>query len=102
MLSLRGINVAEDESAKVEDNELLMTVLEVREAVEEAEDESELEGLKRENDERIVEAEDVLETAFKEGDLGRAKDEAVRLRYWVNVKESLNNWERGKGVVLEH
>lgn len=99
---MRGINVAEDESAKVEDNELLMTVLEVREAVEEAEDESELEGLKRENDERIVEAEDVLERAFKEGDLERAKDEAVRLRYWVNVKESLDNWERGKGVVLEH
>jgi molecular chaperone HscB len=31
-----------------------------------------------------------------------AKREAVRLRYWVNIKESLDNWERGKPIVLEH
>ena len=45
---------------------------------------------------------EVLERAFEEDDVEVAKREAVRLRYWVNVKESLDGWERGKRVVLEH
>jgi len=36
LLSLRGIEVAEDETARVEDPELLMGVLEVRETIEDA------------------------------------------------------------------
>lgn len=38
LLSLRGIDVAEDETAKVEDPELLMEVLEMRENIEAAEE----------------------------------------------------------------
>ncbi|KAI8950984.1 Co-chaperone Hsc20 [Xylaria longipes] len=102
ILSLRGLDVANDETAKVEDPELLMLVLETRECIEEAQEEADLEGLKIENDERIAESEDRLEELFAADDLDAAKAETVRLRYWVNVRESINNWEKGKPIVLEH
>ena len=86
----------------MEDPELLMQVLESREMIEEAESEEELEPMKEENEGRIGRSLEVLERAFKEEDLGRAKEEAVRLRYWVNIKESLQGWEKGKPVVLVH
>ncbi|KAI1819866.1 Co-chaperone Hsc20 [Xylaria intraflava] len=102
ILALRGLDVANDETAKVEDPELLMLVLETRECIEEAEEEGELEGLKVENEERIRECEDRLERLFAADELDAAAAEVVRLRYWVNVRESINNWEKGKPVVLQH
>lgn len=44
LLSLRGIDVAEDERLKVEDPELLMEVLEVRENIEAAQEEGSWRG----------------------------------------------------------
>lgn len=79
-----------------------MEVLEVREAIESAEEEGELEGLKAVNQERIRESEGVLERCFGDDDIEGAKREAVRLRYWENVRESLEGWEKGKPVVLVH
>jgi molecular chaperone HscB len=102
LLSLRGIDVAEDETAKVEDPELLMEVLDTREEIENAREEGELEELKRVNNERIEESEKTLDTAFREDNMEIAKGEAVRMRYWINIKESLDNWEKGKPVVLIH
>lgn len=102
LLSLRGVDVAQDETLKVEEPELLMLVLEAREEIEEAEEERDLEEPRRVNDERIAGTERALDGAFARDDLEAAKREAVRMRYWVNIKESLDNWERGKPVVLEH
>ncbi|CZS88785.1 hypothetical protein WAI453_010617 [Rhynchosporium graminicola] len=102
LLQLRGIDVAEDESAKVDDPELLMEVLDAREEIESVEEERDLEGMKGVNEERIRGSEEVLDRAFREDDLNKAKEEAVRLRYWVNIKESLDGWEKGKPVVLVH
>ncbi|KAI1121451.1 Co-chaperone Hsc20 [Nemania abortiva] len=102
ILSLRGVDVANDERAKVDDPELLMLVLETRECIEEAEEESDLERLAIENEERILESEDRLQELFARDDIEGAKGEVVRLRYWVNVRESIKNWEKGKPVVLEH
>ncbi|KAL2049536.1 hypothetical protein ABVK25_010223 [Lepraria finkii] len=102
LLSLRGIDVAEDERLKVEDPELLMEVLEVRENIEAAQEEGELEGMKRKNDEHITESEKTLEGCFQRDDIEGAKKQAVQLRYWINIKESLDGWERGKPVVLVH
>lgn len=101
LLRLEGIEV-ESETDKTDDKELLMSVMEVREAVEDAESEQELEGLKSENEERIQESLGRIEKGFVEGDLETVREEAVRLRYWRNCEESLKNWEKGKGVVLEH
>ena len=101
-MSLQGVNVAEDETAKTRDTELLMQVMEIREEVEEAREEEELVGLKVENEERIRGSEEKIEEGFKRGDIEGVKQEAVRLRYWVNVKESLDGWEKGKDVMLNH
>lgn len=102
LLSQRGVDPAEDEGAKVEDAGLLTEVLEVREAMEGAGRESELEGLRRGNEARVAESEGVLGEAFARDDVEGAKAEAVRLRYWTNIKEALDAWERGKPVVLVH
>lgn len=102
LLNLQGIDVAEDETLKIEDPELLMEVLEMREAIEGAQEEGELEVMKEVNERRIAASVDVLGEAFERGDVEGAKSEAVRLRYWVNIRESLDAWEKGKPVVLVH
>ncbi|KAJ9669262.1 molecular chaperone [Coniosporium apollinis] len=102
LLSLRGIDVAEDESAKVEDPELLMEVLEAREDIEAAESDDEIRAMKEVNNQRIEESVGVLEDAFMRDDMDLAKSEAVKLRYWINIKQSLDDWEPGKPVVLIH
>ena len=102
LLSLRGVDVAEDETLKVEEPDLLMLVLEAREEIEDAAAESDLDEPRRINDERIAESEIKLDQAFAQDDVESAKREAVRMRYWVNIKDSLDNWEKGKPVVLEH
>ena len=84
LLSLRGIDV-EDESAKLEENELLMEVMEAREAVEEVEDEAQLVSIREENNGKIEGSVNVLSEAFANGDMDRAAQEAVRLRYWVRT-----------------
>lgn len=94
--------MAEDERARTEDAELLMAVMEAREAIEGAEGEEELVGIREENDGRIEESVSGLEEAFAGDDLDKARGEAVRLRYWVNIRESLDAWERGKPIVLMH
>ncbi|KAK4171615.1 putative mitochondrial J-type co-chaperone JAC1 precursor [Triangularia setosa] len=101
---LYDVDLAGDEAGtQIEpDPELLMTVLESREIIEEADTEQDLEELREENEKRIQEAERELEEAFKGEDVERAKEEAVRLRYWMNIREGVDNWERGKGVVLQH
>ncbi|KAF5022108.1 hypothetical protein F66182_5854 [Fusarium sp. NRRL 66182] len=102
LLSLRGVDVANDETLKVEEPELLMLVLEAREEIEEAGIEQDLDEPRVANEARIAESEQILERAFQNDDIEAAKHEAVRLRYWVNIKESLDNWEQGKHVVLQH
>lgn len=98
----------EDESAKLGeeaegDKELLMEVMEAREQVDEAEGEEDLVSLREENNARIQGSVEILENAFTDGDLETAKSEAVRLRYWVNIDESIQGWEKGVGGgVLHH
>ncbi|KAK4140023.1 HSCB C-terminal oligomerization domain-containing protein [Dichotomopilus funicola] len=84
------------------DPELLMTVLEAREVMEEAQTEADLEGVRVENEGRIEACEEGLGRALEEGDVQGARAEAVRLRYWVNIREGVRGWERGKEVVLQH
>lgn len=102
LLSLRGIDVAGDETGQVADMELLAEVMEAREGIEEAEAEKELEGPRKVNDGRIKESVEALESLFEKDDLEGAKKESVRLRYWVNIKQCLDEWEPGKPVELHH
>ncbi|KAL2110506.1 hypothetical protein VUR80DRAFT_1108 [Thermomyces stellatus] len=102
LLSLRGIDVAGDEEGKVTDMELLAEVMEAREQIEEAATEEELEGPKTVNDERIKGSVEALGRLFEADDLEGARKEAVRLRYWVNIKHCLDEWQPGKPVELHH
>jgi molecular chaperone HscB len=101
LLAQQGIDV-EDESAQISDNALLMEVMEAREAVEEVEDEEGLVSIREENDRRIGESVKVLEACFEKGDLEAAAQEAIRLRYWSNIAESIHGWEKGVGGGLNH
>ena len=87
---------------EAEDPELLDEVLEVREMIEGAEGEGEVEGLRGENERRIKACEGRVGRALEMDDLRGARGEVVRLRYWVNVREALDGWEVGKRVVLVH
>ncbi|QDS68219.1 hypothetical protein FKW77_010581 [Venturia effusa] len=107
LLSLRGETAHEDDAAKLgdasEDQDLLMEVLELREAIEEAQVQEEVDAIKRENEERVRESVRVLEEAFKADDIDTARREAVKLRYWINVEETLHAWEEGKPApLLQH
>lgn len=102
LLGLRGIYVADDETAKTEDPDLLMTVMDVREQVEAAEQEADIHGLKLDNDRRIQDEEAVLTEVMEKDDMNAAKEAAVRLRYWVNIQGALNDWEPGKPLIMHH
>ena len=86
----------------MEDPELLMEVLEMRENIEALQDEADLKPMKEANDAKIKESVAILDAAFKKDDMDVAKEEAVKLRYWINIKDSLDAWEKGKPVVLVH
>ncbi|EGX91752.1 co-chaperone protein HscB [Cordyceps militaris CM01] len=102
LLALRGVDVANDERLKVDEPALLMVVLEAREEIEEARAEEDLHEVRTANEARIADGEEALERAFRDDDVEAAKREAVRMRYWVNIRESLDNWEPGKPIVLQH
>jgi molecular chaperone HscB len=107
LLGLRGDTTHEDDAAKLgdaeEDQELLMEVMQLREEIEEAESEKDILQLREENQERMDDSYKVLERAFEGNDLSVAKKEAVRLRYWVNVHDTIHAWEEGEGVPsLQH
>ena len=91
-----------EETAKLSDPDLLMTVLEVREAIEEAETQEEVEGIKRENGGRIERVEERLRRAFEDGRGEDARDGTVELRYWEGLKRACDDWEPGKRVELVH
>lgn len=101
LLAQKGIDV-EDESAQLSDNALLMEVMEAREAVEEVENEEGLVEIREENGKRIEASVGVLEECFAKGEMQRAADEAIRLRYWMNIEESIQGWEKGQGGGILH
>lgn len=102
LLSERGIEVQEDAGAEAVGQDTLMEVLEVREEIEEATTDEEVLALREVNETRVRESEGIIATACKEGDWEAVRKESIKLRYWVNIREALENWEPGKPVVLQH
>ena len=102
LLSLRGVDVVDDETATVDDPQLLAQVMDVRELIDDTVDEAALRPLREANDARLQRTIDRLDQAFMEDDLLRAKEETIKLRYWLNVQESLQNWEPGMSPHVQH
>lgn len=99
-----GIDLAGDEAGALAgaDPEVLGAVMETREAIEAASSEEDLAPLAAENERRIEGCEAELAEAFEREDVDKATDAAVRLRYWINIRESIREWESGKPIVLQH
>lgn len=100
-----GIDLAGDEASSLTgppDAALLGEVMAAREVIEDARSEEDLEGVRTENNERIRKCLEELERAFGREDVTTAVRETVRLRYWENIRESIEAWEEGKPVVLHH
>ena len=92
-----GIDVTAEDGAQThpQDKETLMEVLETQEAIEEAEDEATIAGLKTENGRRVDECVARLGQAIDSGDVGTARDECVKLKFWYNIRDCLKEWEPG-------
>ncbi|KAG0074763.1 hypothetical protein BGZ93_009858 [Podila epicladia] len=90
------------ESESLDNPELLMEVMEARELLEDAQTEAEVQDLKDVNDGRILETCQGLSDAFREGDLEMAKELAIKLQYWIRIKNVIRDWAAGKPVVADH
>jgi molecular chaperone HscB len=74
-----------------------MEVMEAREAIDDAQSEADLVAPKEENNSRIEGSVQKLDQAFAQGDLESAAKEAIKLRYWMNIDQSIQGWEKGQG-----
>ncbi|CUM65597.1 uncharacterized protein PRCAT00003245001 [Priceomyces carsonii] len=95
---------ANSPESALEYKEMLMLVLEAHESLETATLEEHLDDLKDENDARIVQSENVIDSLLKEPkiDWDTVTMEAIKLKYWVNIQNGIKEWEPGKPVHLTH
>lgn len=93
LLSFRGMKGGEDDEGTLGDEpgdtDMLMEVMEAREAAEEAQEEDKIWTLRQENTKRIEEVIERMADAFERDDLETARKDCIRLRYWVGVEDRL-------------
>lgn len=117
-LSLATVTIGETDA--VTDPELLMTIMETREALDEATSEEEVQAIREQNKGtlfhclstsadssrlvNIVTTIKDLSGAFKESppDLETAKNLVIQLRYLENVDGVCREWSPGKRVEIQH
>ena len=92
-----GIDVMAEDGAHThpQDKTVLMEVLETQEAIEEAENEETIRQLKEENQKRIDTCVTDLGQAIDQGDVETARNECVKLKFWYNIQQCLQEWEPG-------
>ncbi|GAA99328.1 uncharacterized protein L969DRAFT_93790 [Mixia osmundae IAM 14324] len=102
MLSLEGVTV--EEADKITDPDLLMSILESRETLEEAETEEDVHVLREDNKGKIrttvQELEAVLDAHDK--DLQLARTLTIKLRYYENVDQACKDWAPGRPIEIQH
>ncbi|KAH3668461.1 hypothetical protein OGAPHI_002215 [Ogataea philodendri] len=100
-----GIDLNNDDISKkfqFQDQSILMEILDVHEDLENIQNESELEGLEAQNNERIENSISRLEELYKGDDYDAIALETVKLKFWENIRNALKEWEAGKPVNLTH
>ncbi|KAI9305753.1 Co-chaperone HscB, C-terminal oligomerization domain-containing protein [Cunninghamella echinulata] len=100
LLAQKGVEI--DESESLHNPTLLMEVMEVREELEEAITDNDVEAIKNENDEKIKETVANLSRAFADNDLDLAKDYSIQLQYWENIRRAIIDWAPGHRVEIKH
>lgn len=100
---IAGFQQLSPEKAKIY-GDMLMQVLDAHEALEMAENESDLDDLSSENDIRIEETEKNIDRLLREKEVvwEAVMMEAIRMKYWVNIQNGIKEWEQGKPVHLTH
>lgn len=102
ILSLHGHELA-GESESLTDADVLMTVMEAQEEIEAAETQADLQKVKADADALIQEELQNLSSLFAASQWQQAKQSAVKLRYWLNIKQSAADWESpASRVRLDH
>ncbi|CAB4494879.1 unnamed protein product [Rhizophagus irregularis] len=100
MLQLNNISISESES--LQDQELLMEILDVREQLEEATNENNVKAIKNESEDKINNIIAELSQAFNSNDFYMAKELTVKLQYWYNIRNATIDWQPGKRVEIFH
>lgn len=103
LLEKHGVSEV-SESDSLEDPELLMEVMELRERLEDAESEEEAAEVRADNAKLLEATIEKLKQAFAQTppDLETAKEASVQLRYWTNIEKAAREWSPGKRVELQH
>lgn len=83
---------------------MLMLVLEAHELLEFADSEADLEDLEEENDYRIEESEQNINDLMHQDPMNWDKllMEAIKLKYWMNIRNGIHEWEPGKTIQITH
>lgn len=101
LLSLHGIEIKEEVVEEAE-GDLLMRVMEAREALEEAQTKEDVVVMQEQNEERVHRVEGGIADAFAGEDYARARGLVPELRYWLNIRSALREWEPGVEPVVHH
>lgn len=88
-----GVNIEEDQS--IQDPSFLMEVLELQEALENAQDQATVDEINATNQEHMQGVLQALDEAFAANplDTDRIRDLAMQLRYWTNIEKSIREWQ---------
>ncbi|KAM0787806.1 hypothetical protein ACM66B_003860 [Microbotryomycetes sp. NB124-2] len=102
LLSLSGVDIGEAEG--VTDPELLMEVMETREALEDADTEEDVTRIRESNKQNVKQAFEQLSTVLdcSNPDLEEAKTLLVKLKYYENIEGVCREWQPGKRIELQH
>ncbi|SCZ99324.1 BZ3500_MvSof-1268-A1-R1_Chr3-1g05948 [Microbotryum saponariae] len=102
-LQLSQVELGEAEA--VTDPELLMAIMETREALEDAQTEEEVAQIRSDNQNQMDETFQRLSQAFEDAqnpDLGQAKNAIIKLKYLENVENVCREWAPGKPIEIQH
>lgn len=101
LLEVNGSS-APSESDSLEDPQLLMQVMELREQLEEAQSEEDVEAIAQENQQYYDAAVVALGEAFASGNIDAARSKTTELRYWSNIAKVCREWAPGQRVEMQH
>ena len=103
LLQRSGVESIEEGMA-VEDPSLLMEVMELQEALQDAENQEAVDPVGATNQMHIDRVLDALNKAFSDAhpNTNRIRQLAVELRYWTNIDKAVREWQPGQRVELHH